>query len=148
MLSIATHITPAKDIKSTVTPVKSDVKLLKPGTLGSTELKAGDYSVTADDTHVKFSKGGKVIAEVPIQWKDESSKARFTAVVVDGNQIKEIHSAAKPGTSKLPVTKCEDAGSGQNHRLDFCRLPLRNYRRERSCSRLRPLAIPARAWSN
>ena len=45
VLSIATHITPAKDAKSTVTPVvKSDVKLLKPGTLGSTGTKAGDYS--------------------------------------------------------------------------------------------------------
>jgi hypothetical protein len=96
VLSIATHTTPAKDAKSTVTSiVKSDVKLLKPATLAGTELKAGDYSVTADDTHAKFSKGGKVVAEVPIQWKDESSKAKFTTVVVDGNQIKEIHFGGK-----------------------------------------------------
>ena len=96
VLSIATHTTPAKDAKSTVTPiVKSDVKLLNPAKLAGADLKAGDYSVTADDTHAKFSKGGKVIAEVPIQWKDESGKARFTAVVVDGNQIKEIHFGGK-----------------------------------------------------
>src|SRR6204780_687116 len=96
VLSIATHATPAKDAKSTVTPiVKSDVKLLKPATLGGSDLKAGDYSVTADDTHAKFSKGGKVIAEVSIQWKDESSKAKYTAVVVESSQIKEIHFSGK-----------------------------------------------------
>src|SRR6202161_3460818 len=95
-LSIASHTTTAKDAKSTVTPiVKSDVKLLNSAKLGSSDLKPGDYSVTADDTHAKFSKGGKVIAEVPIQWKDESTKAKFTTVVVDGNQIKEIHFGGK-----------------------------------------------------
>ena len=96
MLSIATHTTPAKDAKSTVTPiVKSDVKLLNPAKLAGADLKAGDYSVTADDTHAKFSKGGKVIAEVPIQWKDENSKSKFTTVVVEGDQIKEIHFGGK-----------------------------------------------------
>ncbi len=96
VLSIATHTTLAKDAKSTVAAVvKSEVKLTNSATLGSTELKAGDYSVIADDTHARFFKGGKVIAEVPIQWKDESGKARFTAVVVDGNQIKEIHFGGK-----------------------------------------------------
>lgn len=96
VLSIATHTTPAKDAKSTVTPiVKSDVKLLNPAKLAGADLKAGDYSVTADDTHAKFSKGGKVIAEVPIQWKDENSKSKFTTVVVEGDQIKEIHFGGK-----------------------------------------------------
>jgi hypothetical protein len=54
-------------------------------------MKAGEYSVTADDTHAKFSKNGKVIAEASVQWKDESAKSRSTAVVVENNQIKEIH---------------------------------------------------------
>jgi hypothetical protein len=95
-LSIASHTTTAKDAKSTVTPiVKSDVKLLNSAKLGSSDLKPGDYSVTADDTHAKFSKGGKVIAEVSIQWKDESSKAKYTAVVVESSQIKEIHFSGK-----------------------------------------------------
>jgi hypothetical protein len=91
-LSIATHATPAKDAKSTVTPVvKTDLRLLNPATLGSTDLKAGEYSVTADDAHAKFSKNGKVIAEASVQWKDESAKSRSTTVVVENNQIKEIH---------------------------------------------------------
>jgi hypothetical protein len=96
VLSIASHTTTAKDAKSTVTPiVKSDVKLLDTAKLGSSDLKPGDYSVTADDTHAKFSKGGKVIAEASIQWKDESSKAKYTTVVVESSQIKEIHFSGK-----------------------------------------------------
>ena|SRR5580700_11010360 len=95
-LSIASHATPAKDAKSTVTPiVKTDLRLLSPATLGGTDLKAGEYSVTADDAHAKFSRNGKVIAEASVQWKDESAKAQTTAVVVDGNQIKEIHFGGK-----------------------------------------------------
>ena len=95
-LSIATHAAPAKDAKSTVTPiVKTDLRLLSPATLGGTDLKAGEYSVTADDTHAKFLRNGKVIAEASVQWKDESAKAQNTAVMVDGNQIKEIHFGGK-----------------------------------------------------
>ena len=95
-LSMAAHAAPAKDAKSTVTPiVKTDLRLLSPATLGAADLKAGEYSVTADDTHARFSKGGKVIAEASIQWKDESAKRQYTAVVVDANQIKEIHFAGK-----------------------------------------------------
>jgi hypothetical protein len=96
VLSIASHTTTAKDAKSTITPVvKADVKLLNSAKLGSSDLKPGDYSVTADDTHAKFSKGGKVIAEASIQWKDESSKAKYTTVVVESSQIKEIHFSGK-----------------------------------------------------
>ncbi|HEX2775432.1 MAG TPA: hypothetical protein VHN10_02205 [Candidatus Acidoferrales bacterium] len=95
-LSIAAHATPAKDAKSTVTPiVKTELRLVSPATLGGTELKAGEYSVTADDAHARFLKNGKVVAEVPVQWKDESAKPQSNAVVVDSNQIKEIHFGGK-----------------------------------------------------
>jgi len=95
-LSIAAHATPAKDAKSTVTPiVKTELRLVSPATLGGTELKAGEYSVTADDAHARFSKNGKVVAEASIQWKDESAKPQTNAVVVDSNQIKEIHFGGK-----------------------------------------------------
>ena len=95
-LSIAAHATPAKDAKSSVTPiVKTDLKLLSPATLGGTGLKAGEYSVTADDAHAKFVRNGKVIAEASVQWKDESAKPQNNSVVIDGNQIKEIHFGGK-----------------------------------------------------
>jgi hypothetical protein len=96
VLSIATHATPAKDAKSTVTPiVKTELRLLSSATLGGTELKAGEYSVTADDAHARFLKNGKVVAEASVQWKDESAKPQTNAVVVDSNQIKEIHFGGK-----------------------------------------------------
>ena len=95
-LSIATHASPAKDAKSTVVPiVKTELKLLSPATLGSTALKAGEYSVTADDAQARFLQNGKVIAEASVQWKDEISKAQSNAVVVESNQIKEIHFGGK-----------------------------------------------------
>jgi hypothetical protein len=95
-LLIGAHATPAKDAKSTVTPiVKTELRLLSPATLGGTELKAGEYSVTADDAHARFLKNGKVIAEVAVQWKDESAKPQANAVVVESNQIKEIHFGGK-----------------------------------------------------
>jgi hypothetical protein len=95
-LSIAAHATPAKDAKSSVTPiVKTDLRLLSPATLGGTDLKAGEYSVTADDAHAKFLRNGKVIAEASVQWKDESAKPQTNSVVIDGNQIKEIHFGGK-----------------------------------------------------
>ncbi len=95
-LSVATFTTSAKDAKATVTPVvKTDLRLLTAASLGSTDLKAGEYSVTADDTHAKFLKNGKVVAEASIQWKDESAKAQSTTIVVESNQIKEIHFSGK-----------------------------------------------------
>jgi len=95
-LSIATHASPAKDAKSVVTPVeKTDLRLSSTATLGGTDLKAGEYSVTADDSHARFLKNGKVIAEASVEWKDESAKPQTNAVVIDGNQIKEIHFGGK-----------------------------------------------------
>jgi hypothetical protein len=96
VLSIATRATPAKDAKSSVTPVaKTDLRLVIPATLGGTNLQAGEYSMTADDTHARFLKGGRVIAEAPIQWKDESAKRPITAIFIEANQIKEIHFGGK-----------------------------------------------------
>jgi hypothetical protein len=95
-LSMASHATPAKDAKSIVTAVvKTDLRLSTPATLGGTNLQSGEYSITVDDTHAKFLKNGKVIAEVSVQWKDESAKPQTTAIVIDGNQIKEIHFGGK-----------------------------------------------------
>lgn len=95
-LSIAAHATPAKDAKSHGIPiVKTELRLMSPATLGGTELKAGEYSVTADDAHARFLQNGKVIAEVAVQWKDESAKPQANAVVVESNQIKEIHFGGK-----------------------------------------------------
>jgi hypothetical protein len=76
------------DSKSTV---KASMELPNSAVLAGTELKAGDYSVTADDSKVTVSRNGKVVATAPIQWKEAPSKAKYSSIVTDGNQIKEIH---------------------------------------------------------
>ena len=73
----------------------AEVDILSTLTLAGKQLKPGTYRVTADDAKVTIERNGKVVAEAPVQWKDESAKAQSTAVVVSDNQIKEIHFGGK-----------------------------------------------------
>lgn len=83
---------PAKDTKAGVSVTMS---LMNPSSLNGKELKAGDYSVSADETQVKIFLRGKEIATAPVQWKDESGKARYSAFVTEGNKVTEIHFGGK-----------------------------------------------------
>jgi hypothetical protein len=73
--------------------VKTSMDLLNPATIAGKDLKPGNYTISADDNKVTFSRDGKVVAEAPVQWRDEAGKSRFSAIVTDGDahQIKEIH---------------------------------------------------------
>ncbi len=92
LVAIAAPNAPAKDTKAGVNTVMS---LLKPATFAGKELQPGDYAVSADETHVQISMHGKVVAEAPVQWKDETAKARYSAFVSEGNKITEIHFGGK-----------------------------------------------------
>jgi hypothetical protein len=92
LVAIAAPTTPAKETKAGVTITMS---LLNPATFAGKELKPGDYAVSADETHVRISLNGKVIAEAPVQWKDETSKPKYSAFVSEGNKITEIHFGGK-----------------------------------------------------
>jgi hypothetical protein len=70
--------------------VKTDITIAGSVWLAGKELKAGVYSFAADGTKVTVSHNGKTIAEAPIQWQDGRGKAEYSAVVVEGNQVKEI----------------------------------------------------------
>jgi hypothetical protein len=80
----------AKNSKSTV---NATMDLVNPATIAGKQLKPGTYDVKADDSKVTLSLNGKVVAEAPVQWKDEKSKSKFSAIVTDGegNQVKEVH---------------------------------------------------------
>ena len=80
---------PTKEIAS------MSMNLSNPVTLGGTELKPGSYSVKADSVKVTFSRGGKMIAEAPVQWKNEADKAAHSSIVTESRQIKEIHFLGK-----------------------------------------------------
>jgi hypothetical protein len=63
--------------------------------LAGKTLKPGSYTVSADDSKVTIARDGKVIAEAPVQWKDEASKAKYSNIVTVGDQVKEIHFSGK-----------------------------------------------------
>jgi hypothetical protein len=92
LVAIAAQTAPAKETKAGVTTTMS---LLNPATFAGKELKPGDYAVSADETHVRISMNGKVIAEAPVQWKDETSRAKYSAFVSQDNKITEIHFGGK-----------------------------------------------------
>ena len=92
LVAIAAQTAPAKDTKAGVSTTMS---LLAPASVAGHELKPGDYAVSADDTHVLISMNGKVVADVPVTWKDETSKAKYSAFVSQGNKITEIHFGGK-----------------------------------------------------
>jgi hypothetical protein len=70
--------------------VKADITIAGSVWLAGKELKPGVYSFAADGTKVTVSHDGKTIVQVPIQWQDGRPKSGYSAVVLDGNQVKEI----------------------------------------------------------
>jgi hypothetical protein len=92
LLSVAAQTAPAKPTKASVTTTMS---LLNPAQLAGKQLKPGDYAVTVDENHVTVSMNGKIVAEAPVQWKDETEKAKYSAFVAEGSKITEIHFGGK-----------------------------------------------------
>jgi hypothetical protein len=77
----------AKNGKSTTI----QVDILSTVTLAGKQLKPGSYRVTADDSKVTLALDGKVVVEAPIEWKDETIKPRYSKIVTNDDQVKEIH---------------------------------------------------------
>jgi len=75
--------------------VSMSVDLNNAATLGGTNLKPGSYSVKADGEKVTLLRGGKSVAEAPVQWKEENGKASYSSIVTEGGRIKEIHFSGK-----------------------------------------------------
>jgi hypothetical protein len=82
----------AKDSKATVTAI---LDILDATTLGGKHIEPGTYRVSADDSKVTLERDGKMVAEAPVQWKDETSKARYTNIVTEANKITQIHFSGK-----------------------------------------------------
>jgi hypothetical protein len=67
------------------------VDLLSAVTLAGKQLKPGTYRITADDSKVTLTMNGKVVAEAPVEWKDETTKPIHSTIVTNDDQLKEIH---------------------------------------------------------
>jgi hypothetical protein len=83
------------DTNATKAIVTMSVDLSSPATLGGTALKPGGYFVRADGAKVTLSRGGKVVAEAAVEWKDAAGKAEYSSIVKEGDQITEIHFGGK-----------------------------------------------------
>jgi hypothetical protein len=81
----------ARDAAKNGKATTGEVDVLTTVTLAGKQLKPGTYRVTADDSKVTVSLGGKVVAEAPVEWKDETTMPRYTSVVTTNDQVKEIH---------------------------------------------------------
>jgi len=79
----------------TTKPTSATLDVLAPVSLGGKQLKPGTYVITAGDTKVTLALDGKVMAEAPALWKDETSKPKYTNLVAAGDQVKEIHFSGK-----------------------------------------------------
>jgi|SRR5208282_2253605 len=90
-MPLAARATAANNSK----PTSTTMDILSTVSLGGKQLKPGTYSVTVDDTKVTLALGGKVVAESPVQWKDETSKAKYSNIVAVGDQVTEIHFSGK-----------------------------------------------------
>ena len=73
----------------------TEVDILSACTLAGKQLKPGTYHVTADDAKVTIEMNGKVVAEAPVTWKDETAKPNNSNVVTESDQVKEIHFSGK-----------------------------------------------------
>lgn len=90
--------------------VKTIMTFQNPITLGGTQLKPGDYNVAADDSKITISRNGKVVAEAPIQWKDETGKSQVSKIVSDSGLVTEIHFQGK---TRYVAVSGESAGNNK-----------------------------------
>jgi hypothetical protein len=70
---------------------KQSLPLQKDATIGSAQLKPGEYQLTADDakTELNILRNGKVVATVPGQWV-KIQKPQSSTVLSDGDKITQV----------------------------------------------------------
>jgi ribose/xylose/arabinose/galactoside ABC-type transport system permease subunit len=90
-MPMAARDTYAKSTKATSTTVE----IITAATFGGKQIQPGTYTIRADESTVTLLHNGKMVAQAPAQWRDETSKAETSNVVFENNQIKEIHFGGK-----------------------------------------------------
>jgi hypothetical protein len=85
----------ARDTAKNGKATTAQVEILSTVTLAGKQLKPGTYRVVADDSKVTVTMNGKVVAEAPVEWKDESAKPNNSNIVTNDDQVKEIHFGGK-----------------------------------------------------
>jgi len=81
----------ARDAAKNGKATSADLEIFSIVTFAGKQLKPGTYHIIADDSKVTLSTNGKVVAEAPVEWKDETTKPRYSKIVTTDDQVKEIH---------------------------------------------------------
>jgi hypothetical protein len=106
-LPLAARSSPGKSSKSTA---RASMELTKDATVGGKQVKAGTYDVKAGESTLTLVRNGKVVAEAPIEWKDEPSKSVYSSIIVDGGAVKEIHFMGKNRYAQVASGTMESTG--------------------------------------
>jgi hypothetical protein len=69
--------------------------ILNAVSLNGKQLKPGTYTVTVDDAKVTVIQHGKVMAEAPVEWKEETTKPSSSNIVTNNDEVTEIHFGGK-----------------------------------------------------
>jgi hypothetical protein len=77
----------------------AQLTVTEPATIGSTQLKPGDYNLEVKDNQTTLkvvdTNTGKTVAEVPCQWIQLQQKPSSTQVLVNNNQVTEVDFGGK-----------------------------------------------------
>jgi len=92
MLVLSIGLLSAKDSKA---DTSSMFTIQNAMSLAGQSIAPGDYKVSVTETQLTMSKNGKVVAQVPVQWKGETSKPHYSTIVTEGNKITEFHFGGK-----------------------------------------------------
>lgn len=82
-------------------------------TVAGTQVKAGTYDVEANESTLKLTRNGKVVAQAPIEWKDERSKSESSSIVSESGRIIEVHFGGKTRYAQI-TNGSTSASAGQD----------------------------------
>ncbi len=88
--------------KAAKSAVRASVDLAQNATLAGKDLKAGTYQVRANESTLTLLQKGKVVAEAPIEWRNEAGKGSADAsVTINGGAVTEIHFIGKARYARI-----------------------------------------------
>jgi hypothetical protein len=100
----------ANEGKNSKSTARASMELLNAANIGGKQVKAGTYDVKAGESTLTLIHNGKVVAEAPIEWKDESSKSKYSSIIVDGGSVKEVHFYGKNRYAQVSAGTMESTG--------------------------------------
>ncbi len=83
---------PSRDSNSRLS---TTITINSPVTFAGTPLKPGTYEVVATESTVIVSQDGRKLVESAAEIRDDQHAPHSSNIVLDGNQVKEVHFGGK-----------------------------------------------------